>query len=318
MIDVTLLGSGGSMPMPNRFLSSLLISYKGRKILIDCGEGTQVAMRSMNTGFKNIDMICITHLHGDHIFGLPGLISTMRNSERTEKIKIIGPEGTREVLKGLLSPITYMPFDLDIIESPQKTLRIVKSSIALEVKEYEEPESADMLLSTLMLEHSSPCLGYSFYLPRNPKFSVEKAELNKVPMEIWGRLQKGETVVHDNMTYEPHMVLGEKRRGIKVSFISDTRPIEAIPDFIKESDLLICEGTYGYDGDIEKAQRNKHMTFKEAAMLAKEGEVRELLLTHFSPSMDKPEIYRQNAADIFADVIIGYDGYTKTISFQDR
>jgi len=317
MLDITLLGSGGSMPMPNRYLSSLIISYKGRKILMDCGEGTQVAMRNMNTGFKNIDMICITHLHGDHIFGLPGLISTMRNSERTEKIKIIGPEGTREVLKGLLSPITYMPFELDIIENSQKVLKLTKSSTTLEVSEYEESENADIILSTLLLDHSSPCLGYSFYLPRNPKFSVEKAQLNKVPMEIWGRLQKGETVILDNITYEPHMVLGERRKGIKVSFITDTRPIDTIHEFIKDSDLFICEGTYGYDGDIEKAERNKHMTFREAAMLAKEGNVRELLLTHFSPSLDKPETYIQNAAEIFENVIIGYDGYTKTISYQD-
>lgn len=317
MLDITLLGSGGSMPMPNRYLSSLIISYKGRKILMDCGEGTQVAMRNMNTGFKNIDMICITHLHGDHIFGLPGLISTMRNSERTEKIKIIGPEGTREVLKGLLSPITYMPFELDIIENSQKVLKLTKSSTTLEVSEYEESENADIILSTLLLDHSSPCLGYSFYLPRNPKFSVEKAQLNKVPMEIWGRLQKGENVILDNITYEPHMVLGERRKGIKVSFITDTRPIDTIPEFIKESDLFICEGTYGYDGDIEKAERNKHMTFREAAMLAKEGNVRELLLTHFSPSLDKPETYIQNAAEIFENVIIGYDGFTKTISYQD-
>lgn len=318
MIDVTLLGSGGSMPMPNRFLSSLLISYKGRKILIDCGEGTQVAMRKMNTGFKSIDIICITHIHGDHIFGLPGLISTMRNSERTEKIVIIGPEGTSGVLKGLLSPITYMPFELDIIEDPNQPMEITKSSVSLQLNEYNESENQEIIFSTLALEHSSPCMGYSFYLKRKPKFSVEKAELNKVPMEIWGRLQKGEVVVYNNKIYEPHMVLGDKRRGIKVSFISDTRPIETIPDFIKDSDLFICEGTYGYDGDIEKAERNKHMTFREAAMLAKQGNVKELLLTHFGPSMDKPEIYRQNAADIFADVTIGYDGYTKTISFQEK
>ncbi|SHJ19902.1 ribonuclease Z [Lutispora thermophila] len=318
MLDITLLGSGGSMPMPHRFLSSLLISYKGRKILIDCGEGTQVAMRKMNTGFKNIDIICITHLHGDHVFGLPGLISTMRNSERTEKIVIVGPEGTRGVLRDLLSPITYMPFELDIIENPKTPLEIIKSSVGLQFHEYHESENQEIIFSTLALEHSSPCLGYSFYLKRKPKFSVEKAELNKVPMEIWGRLQKGETVVYDSVVYEPHMVLGEKRRGIKVSFVSDTRPTEAIPDFIRDSDLFICEGTYGDDMDSEKAQRNRHMTFKEAAMLAKDGEVRELLLTHFSPSMDKPEMYRQNAAEIFADVIIGYDGYMKTISFKDE
>ncbi|NLM43001.1 MAG: ribonuclease Z [Clostridiales bacterium] len=318
MIDVTLLGSGGSMPIPNRFLSSLLISYKGRKILIDCGEGTQVAMRKMNTGFKNIDMICLTHLHGDHIFGLPGLISTMRNSERTEKIVILGPKGTNETLKVLLSPITYMPFELEIIENLQLPLGIIKSPQGLQVNEYNQSKSYDIILSILALEHSSPCLGYSFYLPRKPKFSVEKAEFYKVPMKLWSILQKGESVVHENKTYEPYMVFGEKRKGIKVSFITDTRPIEAIEDFIEESDLFICEGTYGDDRDAEKAERNMHMTFKEAAMLARKGEVRQLLLTHFSPSMDKPEKYRHNAEKIFPNTIVGHDGYSITISYQDN
>lgn len=303
--------------MADRFLSSLLINYKGRKILIDCGEGTQVAMRKVNAGFKNIDMICLTHLHGDHIFGLPGLISTMRNSERTEKITIVGPAGTCETLKSLLSPITYMPFELDIIENPDKPLKIIKTSEGLQLNDSYDSESHEMIVSTLTLEHSSPCLGYSLYIPRNPKFSVENAAFYGVPKEIWGRLQKGETVLHEGIVYEPYMVLGEKRRGIKLSFITDTRPTKTIPGFIEESDLFICEGTYGDDRDIEKAERNKHMTFSEAAGLAQESRAKQLLLTHFSPSMDKPEIYRNNAEKIFPDTVIGCDGFTKTIIFQD-
>lgn len=317
MLDIVLLGSGGSMPMPGRFLSSVLMSYKGRKILIDCGEGTQVAIKKMNAGFKNIDIICLTHMHGDHIFGLPGLISTIRNSERTEKITIFGPEGTRDILRALLSPITYMPFELEIVDNIHQSIGITKSLQGLQIEEFSQSKSYDMILSVLALQHSSPCLGYSFYIPRKPKFSVEKAEFYNVPKEIWSLLQKGETVLYENKIYEPCMVLGENRRGIKVSFITDTRPIEAIGDFIEDSDLFICEGTYGDDRDIEKAERNMHMTFKEAAILAQKGNVRQMLLTHFSPSMDRPEKYRQNAENIFGNVIIGYDGYMKTLSFED-
>ena len=109
MIVVTLLGSGGGMPMPNRYLSSMLIDYQSRKILIDCGEGTQVSMRENKTGFKTLDIICLTHFHGDHIYGLPGLLSTMGNSGRTESLTIIGPSGVNEIIQALRQTIPYLP-----------------------------------------------------------------------------------------------------------------------------------------------------------------------------------------------------------------
>lgn len=317
MINITLLGSGGGMPIPTRFLSSLVINYQGRKILIDCGEGTQVAMRKVNTGFKSIDIICLTHMHGDHTFGLPGLLTTMGNSNRTEQVTIIGTEGTYKMVKGLMSSNTYLPFELAILENPNKPLAIINSPGGLQVKEYNKSQSHEIIISTIELEHSSPCLGYAFYMVRKPKFCPEKAAFHEVPKEIWGRLQNGETVIHDDRIYEPSMVLGEARRGIKISFITDTRPMKTISDFIKKSDLLICEGTYGDNGDIEKAKKNKHMTFKEAAELAKEGDVKGMLLTHFSPALDKPEIYRYNAKETFSNTVIGYDGFTKTLSFEE-
>ncbi|MDR7856654.1 ribonuclease Z [Tissierella sp.] len=316
MLNISLLGSGGGMPMPDRFLSSLLINYKGRKILIDCGEGTQVAMRKINSGFKSIDVICITHCHGDHIFGLPGLLSTIGNSDRTEPITIIGPAGIADVINSIMVALPYLPYDLHIIESPEGSLGLSIVSGILEVKEVEDFSNEEIILSSLELEHSAPCLGYSFYLQRKPKFYPEKAELNKVPKEIWGRLQNGETVTHENQVYEPSMVLGEERRGIKLSYITDTRPIDAIPSFINESDLFVCEGTYGDNEDLEKAIKNKHMTFAEAAELAYKGKVCELLLTHFSTAMDEPELYSNNARDIFVNTIIAYDSLSKTLVFR--
>ncbi len=299
MIDITLLGSGGGMPMPNRHLSSMLISYQGRKILIDCGEGTQVAMRKLHTGFKSIDIICITHFHGDHIFGLPGLLSTMANSDRTEPITIIGPVGLKDMMEGLLVVIPYLPYDIHLIENPQGTLKL-----------------NDMYISTMKLQHSMPCLGYGFYVPRLPKFDLKRAIENKIPRKIWSKLQKGEAVSYEGKDYSPDLVLGEKRRGIKISYITDTRPIDEIVEFISESDLFVCEGTYGADEDLEKAIKNKHMTFKEAAELAYKGRVKELLLTHFSSSMDEPELCRINAENVFKNTIIGYDGYMKTLSYR--
>ncbi|WP_399326716.1 ribonuclease Z [Tissierella sp.] len=302
--------------MPNRFLSSMIISYKGRKILIDCGEGTQVSMRSLKTGFKQIDIICITHVHGDHIFGLPGLLSTIGNSSRTEPITIIGPEGIGDIVNGLISSISYLPYTINIIENPKNSLSIQILDNGMSIKDDTEKHSnSDIILSALELEHSSPCLGYNFYIRRKPKFYPEKAELYQVPKKIWKRLQNGEVIIHDNKTYTPYMVLGEERKGIKLSYITDTRPIDKILNFINESNLFVCEGTYGDNEDLDKAIKNKHMIFSEAAELAYKGNVEELLLTHFSPAMDEPQLYKLNAMNIFSNTIIGYDGFAKELNF---
>ncbi|NLV87928.1 MAG: ribonuclease Z [Tissierellia bacterium] len=318
MIDITLLGTGGGMPMVNRFLSSTLLSFKGRKILLDCGEGTQVAMRKYKTGFKSIDIICITHFHGDHIFGLPGLLSTMGNSDRTEPVTIIGPYGLKKVLSGLLLSLAYLPYDIYIIEKPNKPLGIRARKACLEIEEIDDPNdfNGDIIMRSLELDHSCHCLGYSFYIKRMPKFLPEKAELNGVPKEIWKVLQRGETIDFNGKEYSPNMVLGEERRGIKLSYITDTRPIDAIIDFVSDSDLFICEGTYGDNEDLEKAIKNKHMTFEEAAKLALKAKVNELLLTHFSPSIDEPEIFRQNAIKIFPNTTIGHDGMKKLLNYK--
>lgn len=322
LLKVTLLGTGGGMPMPDRFLSSLLINYESRKILIDCGEGTQVAMRKFKTGFKTLDIICLTHSHGDHIFGLPGLLSTIGNSERTDPITIIGPIGIKKIIEGMLIAMPYLPFDINILECCTASLRLDISAENLIVmdtfsKDCDNADNAGLILSILELDHSAPCLGYSFYLPRKPKFYPEKAIAAKIPVKFWNRLQKGETIVDGKKTYYPSMVLGKERKGIKLSYIVDTRPSKDIPSFIHQSDLFICEGTYGDNEDMEKALNNKHMTFAEAAQLASMGKIKELWLTHFSPAMDKPELYIDNAKNIFTKTVLGYDGLSKSIKYPD-
>ena len=305
MVDLSLLGSGGGMPTPNRFLSATLINYKGRKILVDCGEGTQVSMKMLNSGFKTIDVICITHIHGDHIIGLPGLLGTIGNSGRTEKMIIIGPKGITKVINGLRLIVPYLPYEIEIIENPKEEIKICNDHI-----------KNDMIISTLELDHSAPCIGYKFYIKRKPKFDVENAIKNNVPKILWNRLQHGESVLYNGILYDPDLVKGDDRKGIKISIITDTRPIEEIPEFIYESDYFICEGTYGSDEDLPKAIKNKHMTFKEAATLAKNGNVKRLLLTHFSPAMDDPVFYKENAKCIFENTIIGYDRYVDVINFK--
>ena len=313
MVDICLLGCGGGMPMPFRSLSSTILNFKGRKILVDCGEGTQVSMKIAGTGFKDIDLICITHCHGDHIVGLPGLLATIGNSRRIQPLTIIGPSGITEVVNGLRVIAKYLPYEINIIENPKE----VKFDINKEKLELSK-ENCQLILSCLEVEHSSPCLGYSFYFKRDRKFSLEKAEENNVPKVLWNKLQKGnnEIIIYDGKTYKKEMVLGEERRGIKLSLITDTRPLKDIITFIKDSDLFICEGTYGDDADIEKAIKNKHMTFREAALLAKKGKCKEMLLTHFSPSMIEPKEYEENAKSIFENTIIGEDRMKKELAFK--
>jgi ribonuclease Z len=303
MLDIALLGCGGGMPMPERYLSALLLNYKGRKILVDCGEGTQVSMRMLGWGFKTIDVICITHCHGDHIVGLPGLLSTIGNSGRTETMTIIGPAGITETVAGLRVIAPYLPYEIHIIEKPEASFAFLVQGSSLELR-------------ALDLEHSAPCLGYSFYIKRQARFDVKNAIRNNVPKLLWNKLQKNGAAVHEGIFYTPDMVMGEERPGIKVSFVTDTRPICSIPAFIEGSDLFVCEGTYGGQEDLGKAVKNKHMTFEEAATLAAEGKVKELLLTHFSPSLQDPVMYLPYAERIFQRTTIGQDRLVMHYQFE--
>lgn len=302
MLDVCLVGTGGMMPLPRRWLTALMTRYKGSSLLIDCGEGTQVAIKEKGWSFKPIDVICFTHFHGDHISGLPGLLLTMGNAERTEPLTLIGPKGLERVVNALRVIAPELPFELKFIE-------ISGPEQVLEINGYR--------ITAFRVNHNVICYGYTLEILRQGKFSLERAREQGIPLEYWNPLQKGNIIEADGMVYTPDMVLGPARKGLKVTYTTDTRPTESILKHAKGSDLFICEGMYGEDDKLEKAKGYKHMTFREAAVLAKAAEVEEMWLTHYSPSLIRPDEYMDMVRGIFSNAYPGKDGKTMELNFEE-
>lgn len=302
MLDVCLLGTGGMMPLPYRWLTSLMARYNGTSILIDCGEGTQIAMKEKGWSPKPIDIICFTHFHADHISGLPGMLLTMGNAERTEPLLLIGPKGLTKVVAALRIIAPELPFQVQ----------------CLELAEAEQTLQFDgFRIEAFKVNHNVVCYGYSIIIDRIGKFDVEKAQARGIDRRYWNRLQKGETIEMEQGTWTPDMVLGAPRKGIKLTYCTDTRPTDSIVRNAKDADLFICEGMYGEPEKKQKAKEYKHMTFYEAAELAKKAHVAELWLTHYSPSLTWPEDYMNEVRKIFPNAIAGKDGKSVDLQYEE-
>jgi len=308
LIDVALVGTGGMMPLPGRFLSSMLCRINGSMILFDCGEGTQVSLRILGWGFKQIDIICFTHFHGDHISGLPGLLLTMANADRTEPLKLIGPTGLASIANSLCVIARDLPFPVEFLEWDTKP----DSERALAIDE-------TLNLKAMPVNHRMACFAYSVELLRRGKFDPERAKAQNIPLKFWGVLQRQSdaNIVYEDRTFTSDMVLGPPRRGLKLVFCTDTRPVAALPAFAENADLFICEGLYGDDELQEKAALRKHMVFSEAAKIAKKASVKELWLTHYSPALPDPHNYIEYATKIFPATKTGKDRMTKTLKFAE-
>ena len=303
MLDVCLLGCGGMMPLPYRWLTALMTRFNGSSLLIDCGEGTQVAIKEKGWSFKPIDVICFTHYHGDHISGLPGLLLTMGNADRTEPLTLIGPKGLEKVVNALRVIAPELPFELKFIE-------ITQPEETFEMNGYR--------LKAFRVNHNVVCYGYALEIDRAGKFDLERALALDIPKQYWKNLQKGENVEYEGKLYTPDMVLGAPRKGIKLTYCTDTRPTNSIRENAKDSDLFICEGMYGeLDKDV-KAVEYKHMTFYEAAELAKGADVNEMWLTHYSPSLTHPEEYMDAVRKIFPYAKAGRDGMSVELVFAEE
>ena len=301
MLDVCLLGTSGMMPLPRRALTALMTRFNGSSLLIDCGEGTQVSIREKGWSMHDIDTICITHVHGDHVSGLPGLLLSMGNAEREEPLTIIGPRGTKRVVEALLIIAPGLPFEIIYKELTEPFHCIERNGYRLEA---------------FRVSHTVPCYGYSQVISRTGRFDVDRAKALGLPVQAWGLLQKGQTVEWEGRRFTPDMVLGAERKGLKVTYCTDTRPIPDIAGYARGADLFICEGMYGEPEMEAKARENRHMTFKEAAALARDAQAAELWLTHYSPSLVRPEMYMDGVREIFPGARAGKDRKSVELQFE--
>lgn len=302
MLEVCLLGTGGMMPLPYRHLTSLLTRLNGHSLLIDCGEATQVAIRKKGWSFKPIDVLCFTHFHADHISGLPGLLLTMGNADRTEDLTIVGPKGVERVVAALRTIAPELPFGIRFIEL---------------TSDEQEINLFGYRIKAFKVNHNITCYGYSIEVDRLPKFDLERAKKLPLPNRFWGFLQRGETVEYEGSVYTPDMVMGSARKGLKLTYTTDTRPTKSIEKNADGSDLFIYEGMYGPDESSEKAVAYKHTTMEEAVRMAARIQVGELWLTHFSPSLNKPFAFEDELRSIFPSTVIGKDGMSKVLNFEE-
>ena len=200
------------MPLPKRWLTSMMARFNGSSLLIDCGEGTQIAIAEHGWSFKPIDVICFTHYHADHISGLPGILLAMANSGRTEPLTLIGPKGLERVVRGLSVITPELPFGIVLKELSEPLEKISISG---------------MDLTAFRVSHRMICYGYSLEIRRKGRFNADRAQELEIPLRFWSRLQKGETIEEEGRIFTPDLVMGPERKGLKVTYTTDTRPTEA-------------------------------------------------------------------------------------------
>lgn len=301
MIDLTFLGTGAMMPTSRRWLSSFLMRVDGRLILFDVGEGSQIPWQQSGWGFKRLDTICLSHWHADHVAGLPGVLHALAHAGREEPVTIIGPKGTRAMAHALRELAPELPYPLavaDLVDGQSWQIGPLTASVRLGA-------------------HRVPVLAYRFDLPRAPAFLADRAEGLEIPRDRWAELARGGEISVNGSTYRGADFTGPPRRGLSVGVMTDTRPFPAAADHLAEVDLLIADGTYGDPADGEKAVAHMHMTFADAAGVARDAGARRLILTHFSPKMEDPSIWLEGARSIFPATELAVPRETITLNYED-
>ncbi len=300
MIDLCTLGTGGTLPMPDRALSSLYVRVQGHALVVDCGEGTQVGVQRLGWGFRCIDALLITHYHADHCSGLPGMLLAMSKAQKETPLHIYGPVGLKRVVDGLR------------VIAPELTYPVYLHELTGEKDRF---DAIGLEITPFLLAHGMPCLGYRMHLPRQGAFNPLRALALGIPVKAWKTLQKGDAVTVGEQTFAPEQVLGAPRRGITLLYATDTRPVPAISRLGKGCDQMILEGMYGAEEKMPLALRNHHMLYREAAALARDAGAKALMLTHFSTSIAEPEADLPQAQEYFANTRCAVDGMTWTLHY---
>jgi len=303
MVDVCLAGTGGMMPLHNRWLTSCYMEYNGKAVLIDCGEGTQIALVEADCKLSKLETLLITHFHADHVSGLPGLLLSLGNYSKKTPLNIYGPRGLTEIVNNLTCICGKLPYELIIHELPTG-----------EITQFSVPEIDEMItVRSFPLKHRVPCIGYSFVFSRKPVFNPVKAEELGIPKQYWKLLHKGEDVEFEGRTYTTDMVTDGMRKPVKVTYATDSRPTDTIADEAFRSDLFICEGMYGDEEHADSMKEKGHMLISDAIRLAELAEAERLWLTHYSPAMTNPSVYEKGIKKKFSAAVISQDGQKITL-----
>jgi len=304
--EVIVLGTSGMMPLPGRFLTSALVRREGELFLFDCGEGTQISLKMLNIKWKKISSIFISHMHADHVTGLPGILMLSSQVDREDPLFIYGPAKLQEYVnqnRRLLD----MYINYEIVVKP------VQAGVVVETDEY--------VVEAFPLDHTKPCFGYSMReKPRAGLFHPEKAQELGVPCgPLWSQLQSGKTVVlADGRTIESNQIVGDDRNGRKFSYVTDTLYMDSIASNVKDSDLLLCEGMFD-SSLIESAVEKKHMTASQAAMIARDAQVASMGLIHYSPRYTDHDLKQLlvEAKEIFPGSFLARDRMVFDIPLKD-
>ena len=306
-MEAFILGCGGMMPLPYRHLTSVLLRRDGDLFLFDGGEGTQVSLRRLNLKWKKINAIFVSHTHADHVTGLPGILMLNAQVERTEPLFIFGPPKIKEY-----------------IETSRKVLDMY-INYPIEVKEITAPsivfEGDGFYIRAFPLDHTKTCVGYTLEeLDRPGEFNPEKAELLNVPVgPLWGKLQKGQPVVSsDGKTVFPEHAPGNKPSGSKSSFVTEILTKPPIPKQPYGSDLLVCEAMFENDL-IDQAKEKKHMTAREAALIARDSNSLRMYMIHYSPRYNDKELEKLllQAREIYPGAELSKDRMCIDIPYVD-
>ncbi len=306
-LRVTFLGTSGAVPTTRRAPSAVLVNREGDRLLFDCGEGTQRQMMRFGTGF-NVSHLFVTHLHGDHVLGIPGLIQSWDFNDRDASLAIHVPPGTRQEIKDLTQAAGHRPgFPIRINE-------VAPGNVALRMEDYE--------VRVFETNHHTRAQGYALVEDDRPgRFDRDTAEheLEIPPGPAYGRLHRGESVeLDDGRVIDPEQVVGEPRPGRRVVYTGDTRPVGATVEAATDADLLIHDATFAED-DAGRARQTAHSTGREAGSIASQAGAKRLALTHISSRYagDASAIREEAAAEFGGEVFIAEDGQRIEVPFPD-